>query len=58
MLPDSASFVLASVAPLEGPYTEGMETYIEINLNYIKGSVRQNKNFQCWRRTCGNFIGG
>jgi hypothetical protein len=42
MLPDSASFVLASVVPLEDPYTEGMETYIEINLNSIKGAVEQN----------------
>jgi hypothetical protein len=42
MLPDSASFVLVSVAPPGGPYTEGMETYIEINFNSIKGAVEQN----------------
>jgi hypothetical protein len=42
MLPDSASFVLVSAAPLEDPYTEGMETYTEIILNSIKGAVEQN----------------
>ncbi len=36
MLPDSASFVLFSVAPPGGPYTEGMETYIETNFNSIQ----------------------
>jgi hypothetical protein len=41
LLPDFASFVLVSVAPLEDPYTEGMETYIEINLNSIQGAVEQ-----------------
>ncbi len=45
ILPDSASFVLVSVAPLEDPCTEGMETYIEINLNSIKGAVEQNYKF-------------
>jgi hypothetical protein len=42
LLPDFASFVLVSVAPPGGPYTGGMETYIEINFNSIKGAVEQN----------------
>jgi hypothetical protein len=42
MLPDSASFVLVSVALLGGPYTEGMGTYIEINL---KEQWSRTKNF-------------
>jgi hypothetical protein len=56
MLPDSASFVLVSVALLEDPCTEGMETYIEINLFKFNQRSSGAELKKC--PICGNFLGG